>query len=364
MKVNNFTYCPVSETYKEILLPVTYSLVFVLGLALNGRLLWLVCFRTKTWSCSVIYLVNLAVADLLHVLTLPLLIVSYAMYDVWLFGDAACKAVRFFFYTNLHGSIMFLMCISIHRFLGVCYPIKAIKYRTKRIAVLASALVWILVTGEIFPTLAFAHSGFINNVTVCFDLTSPGKFKQYFPYGMFLSVVGFLLPFLVIVTCYCLMMRTLSTIDDNIKVGKEMRTKSVRTILVVCLLFALCFVPYHIMRTIYLFVRVYLASNCTVLNVVMVTYKIWRPIASFNSCINPILYFMCSDRQRKKLFANMCKKRVHPSACAAQVRGTMGNRCTPSEDIQGKWDSYRISVAQSTGSLTPRQTIANTEMCD
>ncbi|KAG9348318.1 hypothetical protein JZ751_002053 [Albula glossodonta] len=213
----NFTYCPVSEAYKKVTLPVTYCVVFVFGLILNGTLLYSVCCRTKSWSCSVIYLVNLAVADILYVLALPLLIVSYAMDDVWLFGDAVCKAVRFFFYTNLHCSMMFLMCISVHRFLGVCHPIKTMSYRTRRIAMLASALVWIIVITEIFPTLLFTHSGFINNMTVCFDMTSPRGFDQYFPY--------------VIVTCYCLMIRSLSRADGSINVGKHMRSKSIRTIL-------------------------------------------------------------------------------------------------------------------------------------
>ncbi|XP_041727039.2 P2Y purinoceptor 4-like [Coregonus clupeaformis] len=104
----------VSDSYKRILLPLTYSLVFVVGLTLNGALLWVVCFRTRTWICSVIYL---TVADLLYVLSLPLLIVSYAMDDVRPFGDIICKAIRFFFYTYLHCSMMFLICISIHRFL-------------------------------------------------------------------------------------------------------------------------------------------------------------------------------------------------------------------------------------------------------
>ncbi|KAJ8388671.1 hypothetical protein AAFF_G00130800 [Aldrovandia affinis] len=338
----NVTYCSVSETYKKVTLPVAYGLVFVLGLALNGTLLWLVCFRTKTWSCSIIYLVNLAVADLLYVLALPLLIVSYAMGDVWQFGDGACKAVRFFFYANLHGSMMFLMCISVHRFMGVCYPIKTIGYRTKRVAIFASALVWIFVTTETLPTAAFAHSGFINNMTVCFDMTSPGRFRQYFPYGMFLTIVGFLLPFVVIVTCYCLMLKTLSRADVNIKVGKRTRRKSVRTIQMVCLLFVLCFVPYHITRLIYLFVRVYVANNCELLNVVMLSYKIWRPIVSFNCCINPILYFACSDKHRRQLFAKLCKWRVHPSESTVHVQVTMGSK-----------KSLRVTTRQFSGFSCP-----------
>lgn len=314
-------YCSVMKTYKWVYLPVTYSFVFILGLTLNGSLLWLVFSRTRSWSCSVVYMANLAVADLLYVLALPLLIISYAMEDFWPFGDIICKTVRFFFYTNLHCGMMFLMCISIHRLLGVCYPIKAMRYRTKRLAVLASSMIWILVTAEVLPTLVFAHTGFINNTTVCFDMTSPGKFKQYFPYGLFLTVLGFLIPFLVILISNCTMVRVLSRQHvDGSPIGTAMRSKSVRTLLVVSLLFIVCFGPYHITRTLYLFVRVYMATNCKVLNVVMFSYKIWRPIVSLHCCVNPMLYFIGSDKKRKLLRTLFSRKRVHPSVWTVRAQ--------------------------------------------
>ncbi|XP_029570091.1 P2Y purinoceptor 3-like [Salmo trutta] len=331
---NNFTLCPIADSYKRILLPLTYSLVFVLGLTLNGALLWVVCFRTRTWSCSVIYLTNLAVADLLYVLSLPLLIVSYAMDDVWPFGDIICKAVRFFFCTNLHCSMMFLMCISVHRFLGVCYPITALRFRTKNLAVLTSGSVWVLVMLEISPTLVFAHTGFINNMTVCYEMTNPGQLYTYFPYDMFLDVVGFLVPFMIILICYCSMMRVLYRAGrDNSQVGTENLNKSIRTILAVCLMFVLCFVPYHIARIVCLFIRVYVSSDCRVINLVMIGYKIWKPLVSFNSCANPLLYFLGSDRQRKQLWAQLFRsKMVHPTVSTVQpdivptVSGTARNQ--------------------------------------
>ncbi|MFT7803761.1 P2Y purinoceptor 6-like [Arapaima gigas] len=230
---HNVTYCLVSDAYK-VILPLAYGVVFMLGLVLNGTLLCLLCERARRWSCSLIYLVNLVMADLLYVLTLPLLLVSYAMEDLWPFGDFACKAVRFLFYTNLHCSMMFFMCISVHRFLGVCYPIRAMACKTKHTAVLVSASVWILVTAEIFPTFVFAQTGLINNITVCFDMTSPGNFHQYLPYGLFLTVVGFIIPLLIISTCCCAMVKALVGTQSSIQVGQQRRIKSARTVIMLC----------------------------------------------------------------------------------------------------------------------------------
>ncbi|XP_071353448.1 P2Y purinoceptor 3-like [Trachinotus anak] len=233
-----FHICPVTNYYKRILLPVSYGLVFVLGLTLNGALLWCVCARTRRWSSTVIYMVNLAVADLLYVLALPPLVISNAMGGLWPFGDVICKGVRFLFFVNLHCSMMFLTCVSLHRFIGVCYPIAAVRIRTKKLALFASGSVWVLTTAEILPTLVFAHTGVINNMTVCFEMTNPKQFKVYFPYGLFLAIVGFLVPFLVVVTCYCSMMKVLyCRVAGSISNARtsHVRNKSLYTLLM-CIL--------------------------------------------------------------------------------------------------------------------------------
>ncbi|KAK5868738.1 hypothetical protein PBY51_009728 [Eleginops maclovinus] len=325
--MEDFQICPVNNYYKRILLPVSYSLVFLLGLSLNGALLWYIFGRTRRWSSTVIYMTNLAVADLLYVLALPPLIISNAMGGVWPFGNIICKSVRFFFFVNLHCSMMFLTCVSVHRFIGVCFPIAGVRLRTKKLAILASGSVWILATAEILPTLVFAHTGVINNMTVCFEMTSPERFKEYFAYGLFLTIVGFLIPFLVVITCYCSMMTALHCrATDSISHARtaRMRNKSLYTLLVVCLVFVVCFVPYHIARTVYLFVRVYMAGDCHLLNIVMISFKMWKPVVSFNCCANPLLYFLGSDGQRRKLRAWlwMKRKRVEPTVCLVDEGST------------------------------------------
>lgn len=329
--MENFHICPITTFYKRILLPVSYSLVFLLGLSLNGALLWCVCCRMRRWCSTVIYMTNLAVADLLYVLSLPPLIISNAMGGLWPFGNVLCKSVRFFFFVNLHCSMMFLTCVSVHRFLGVCFPIAAVRLRTRKLALFASGSVWVLATAEILPTLVFAHTGVIYNRTVCFEMTNPKKFNVYFPYGLFLAIVGFLIPFLIVVTCYCSMIKVLyCRAADSISKARtaRMRKKSLTTLLVVCLMFVVCFVPYHIARTVYLFVKVYMPGDCHLVNVVTISYEVWKPVVSFNCCANPLLYFWGSRRYRQKLQAWLCmrKMRVHPGVCLVNA-GSKNRSC-------------------------------------
>uniref|UniRef100_A0A6I8P9D5 G-protein coupled receptors family 1 profile domain-containing protein n=1 Tax=Ornithorhynchus anatinus TaxID=9258 RepID=A0A6I8P9D5_ORNAN len=312
--------CPLTEYYKQIYLPLTYSFIFVLGLLLNGTILWLSFRRTKHWTSTTIYLVNLTVADLLYVCSLPFLIVTYSLGDWWPFGEALCKLVRFLFYTNLYSSILLLTCISVHRFLGVCYPIRSMAYRTRRLALGGTGVSWALVVLQLLPTLVFSRTGFIDGQIVCYDLTSPDNFDQFFAYGMMLTVSGFILPFLIILVCYSLMIKSLVKPEET-HTGGVVRAKSIRTILLVCGLFAICFVPFHVTRSVYLLVRVYHVHHCQVLKSVSMAYKIWRPLVSLNSCFNPLLYFLSGDSNRIRFIWELRHNRVacHPARKPEQI---------------------------------------------
>eukprot|EP00071_Canis_lupus_P036436 XP_022269993.1 P2Y purinoceptor 3-like [Canis lupus familiaris] len=300
------TVCKFSEDYKQIYLSLTYSIILMLGMPLNGMVLWLSWRQTKRWSCATIYLVNLMVADLLYVLTLPFLITTYSLGDRWPFGELLCRLVRFLFYTNLYGSILLLTCISVHRFLGVCHPLRSLPYRTRRHALLGTATTWALVVLQLLPTLFFSHTEYIDGQMICYDMTGPENFDQFFAYGVVLTLSGFVFPSLVILVCYSLMVRSLIKPGEALmKTGNVTRAKSIRTILLVCGLFTLCFVPFHITRSFYLMLRFLPSQDCQLLIVVSLAYKIWRPLVSMSSCLNPILYFLLVGNNRVRLFQEL-----------------------------------------------------------
>ncbi|CAK6441953.1 unnamed protein product [Pipistrellus nathusii] len=308
--------CLLSEDYKQIYLPLTYSIIFVLGLPLNGAVLWLSWRQTKRWSCATIYLVNLMVADLLYVLTLPFLIVTYSLGDWWPFGELLCRLVRFLFYTNLYGSILLLTCISVHRFLGVCHPLRSLPYRTRRHALRGAAATWALVVLQLLPTLGFSHTDYIHGQMVCYDMTGQENFDQFFAYSMVLTLSGFVLPSLVILVCYSLMVRSLAKPAETlVGAGTTIRAKSIRTILLVCSLFALCFVPFHVSRSFYITLRFLMSQDCRLLTVASAAYKVWRPLVSMSCCLNPVLYFLSVGKNGVRLFRKLRHDKVgeHPA---------------------------------------------------
>ncbi|KAK7922478.1 hypothetical protein WMY93_009380 [Mugilogobius chulae] len=282
--------CRFNEEFKYVLLPLSYSLVFVVGFVLNATALWMF-LKMRPWNPSTVYMFHLALSDFLYVISLPTLIYYYANRMHWPFGVAACKIVRFLFYANLYCSILFLTCISVHRYLGICHPIKTLTLIKSRHAHLAC--------------------GLADNDTLCHDTTSQNAFNEYVDYSSVVMVLLFGVPFTVIVVCYCLMARSLCRPRVGLSAsqqGNASRQKSIKLIIIVLVVFAVSFVPFHITRTLYYTSRV-LGANCEFLNIVNFTYKITRPLASVNSCIDPILYFLAGDHYRSKLMSILTGKR-------------------------------------------------------
>ncbi|KAL3992027.1 relaxin family peptide receptor 3 [Sarotherodon galilaeus] len=332
----NFTanYCHFNDDFKYILLPVSYTLVFVIGLALNATALYVIVFRTKRWKPSTIYMFNLTVCDTLYIFTLPFLIYYYADKNDWPFSEPFCKLIRFLFYANLYacqtfffssltGSILFLSCISLHRFVGICYPVRSLNWVSARQAKLVSVAVWACVLFCQAPVLYFSRTRDVNTERICHDTTSPELFDDFLVYSSVVTVLMFALPFMVVMVCYGLMVRKL--LDTGWGSGarteeerggltaQRSKQKSVKMIIIVLAAFMLCFLPFHLTRSLYYFFRYLRQVNpaqisCSLVEASNVAYKITRPLASANSCVDPILYFLAGQDAR----SNLTKKRKLP----------------------------------------------------
>ncbi|XP_030600908.1 P2Y purinoceptor 2 isoform X1 [Archocentrus centrarchus] len=314
-------YCRFDDSFKYILLPVSYTLVFVIGLALNATALYVIVFRTKRWKPSTIYMFNLTVCDTLYIFTLPFLIFYYADKNDWPFSEPFCKFIRFLFYANLYGSILFLSCISLHRFVGICYPVRSLSWVSVRQARLVSVVVWTCVLFCQAPVLYFSRTRDVNSVRICHDTTIPELFDDFLIYSSVVSVLMFALPFVVLMVCYSLMVRKLlepgwgfegrTEEERGGLTAQRFKQKSVKMIIIVLAAFMLCFLPFHLTRSLHYIFRYLRQVNpaqisCNLLNSSNVAYKITRPLASANSCVDPILYFLAGQDARSN-FPKRCK---------------------------------------------------------
>uniref|UniRef100_A0A3B3C6R7 G-protein coupled receptors family 1 profile domain-containing protein n=1 Tax=Oryzias melastigma TaxID=30732 RepID=A0A3B3C6R7_ORYME len=294
--------CSIDESYKYVFLPVCYSLTFLFSLSLNSVVLLRSCRNSgggtgavRRWNTSLIYMVNLATTDLMYGLSLPFLVASYVLRDRWVFGDFMCRLVRFLFYFNLYCSIYFLTCISVHRYLGICHPMRTITLESKRVVKGTCALVWMVVFIITCPIFRFAQTG-LDRYMNCWDDAIDEEFADYVPYGIVLHLLGFFIPFVTIAWCYSQVVRTIfQSLRSQYSHYIRRRRKSIKTIVTITLLFALCFLPFHVTRTLFLLLRRGQLGGCDAMKTVSICYKVTRPLASCNAWLNALLYFLTGD---------------------------------------------------------------------
>ncbi|XP_069842338.1 P2Y purinoceptor 4 [Dendropsophus ebraccatus] len=319
-EANQTDVCVFNETFKFFLLPVSYSTVFILGLPLNLTAMWIFFAKMRPWSPTTVYMFHLALSDTLYLLSLPTLIHYYADQNNWPFGETLCKTVRFLFYTNLYCSILFLTCISVHRYMGVCHPLYTRQRMKARYAHMLCAGVWLSVSACLVPNLIFVTVSPRGNDTLCHDTTIPEDFEKYVEYSTAVMSLLFGVPCLVIGVCYGLMARELMkpVANGSRRTLPSYKKKSIKTIVVVLTVFVICFLPFHITRTMYYYFRL-MDANCRLLNVINLVYKITRPLASANSCFDPVLYFLASDNYQRRLTTAVTKLSC---ACLRRLPGS------------------------------------------
>ncbi|XP_009091447.2 P2Y purinoceptor 1-like [Serinus canaria] len=292
--------CPVDSAFAQRFLPVVYLTVIPLGLLGNGLGLWHLCTGPRESARQPLSLLvgNLGLADLLYVSTLPFLVSYYRQGRVWIFGQPWCRLTRSLFHLNLYASIGFLSCISIHRYLGIVHPLKARgRCRGAASSVWLSVTVWLWVIAQIAPDLAFSKTD--GNGTQCHDTTGQEYLDVYLPYTFAVTVTGFVIPFLIIIGCYC---HVVFVLCRNDSVDASLRRRSILLVILVMVLFVICFLPYHIFRNLNLFFRWRPQESCTQASKdIYVSYQVTRGLASLNSALNPLLYVITSKDWRSRM---------------------------------------------------------------
>ncbi|XP_035511293.1 P2Y purinoceptor 11 [Morone saxatilis] len=288
---HDFIHC---ESFQMSLLPSVYGTEFIIALVGNLFALWLLLVKERrNWHTGVVLSCNLAISDLLYVLTLPLLIVYYSQRKHWMFGDAVCKIERFLFTCNLYVSIFFIMAISVNRCVALACPFFTRSYVEPVHAKVISVSIWIIVAVISCPVLKYASvCNNVHNNTECVSVCKgQGHENPHFTYNIFLAVFGCLVPFLVTFTSYCVVIRV---VWKNVSVTTLEKRKVALLVTSVLVLYAISFVPYHVFQIYHLYLKINNKYVCWAYQM----YQVSKGLATLNMCIHPILYVAVFDSIR------------------------------------------------------------------
>ncbi|XP_071362789.1 putative P2Y purinoceptor 10 [Trachinotus anak] len=148
-----------------------YLLLFIPGLLLNTTALYVLCRHISKKTKAVIFMINLAVADLAHILSLPLRIYYYFTHT-WPFGHGVCLFCFYLKYLNMYAAIVFLVCISMQRCVFLLDPFAARRWR-RRYDLLISVVVWVVVSLACSPFILMRTSSSSTNSTSYSPSTTP-----------------------------------------------------------------------------------------------------------------------------------------------------------------------------------------------
>lgn len=89
-----------------IIFPIFYSLVFLISVCGNSLVLYVTCQKKQKLNSTSIYMVNLAVSDVLFTLVLPGRVTYYIRQFDWPFGDLLCRLATMLFFSNTYAGKM------------------------------------------------------------------------------------------------------------------------------------------------------------------------------------------------------------------------------------------------------------------
>ncbi|XP_027754635.1 probable G-protein coupled receptor 174 [Empidonax traillii] len=287
-----------TETDLKRYYAVTYTVILVPGLIANTLALWVFYGYMKETKRAVIFMINLAIADLLQVLSLPLRIFYY-LTGTWEFGGGLCLLCFYLKYVNMYASIFFLVCISVRRYLFLMHPFRFSD--CKRVCdIYVSIVGWVVVCVAClpFPLLRLDES---NNNTCFVDL--PIK-ELDLPTSITLmtigELVGFVTPLLIVLYCSW---KTALSLKANNSASHDLgeKKKALKMILTCALVFLICFAPYHISFPLDFFVKTKQIRGGCVQKVISVFHAVALCLASLNSCVDPVIYYFTTDEFRRRL---------------------------------------------------------------
>ncbi|XP_077042141.1 G-protein coupled receptor 83-like isoform X1 [Agelaius phoeniceus] len=301
-------YEPESQkpTVKALLI-VAYSVIIIMSLFGNMLVCHVVLKNKKMHSATSLFIVNLAVSDIMiTLLNTPFTLVRFVN-STWIFGKAMCHISRFVQYCSLHVSTLTLTAIALDRHQVILNPLKQRMSLTK--GALSISVIWLMATCFSLPHAVYQKLFQYNyrEATVrslCLpDFPEPAELVwKYLDLSTFLLL--YLLPLLIITVTYMRLAKKLwlrNAIGDvtmqQYVTHLRNKKKSIKMLMLVVVVFAVCWFPLNC--------YVVLISSLGIRTKNSLYFALhWFAMSS--TCYNPFIYCWLNESFRAGLRSLLC----------------------------------------------------------
>ncbi|XDV30004.1 hypothetical protein PO909_033014 [Leuciscus waleckii] len=297
------TPCPDNFQYlNSTPLVVVYIIVFCLSLLGNTVVIFVVfCMENRRTSTDV-YLMHLAIADLLFSVTLPFWAAFLHAGD-WMFGTIMCKLLSGIQEATFYCCVFLLACISVDRYLAIVKATQFINQKRHLVGIVC-AMVWLCAILLSIPVMLNRDVIASNGGYMCHDNVTAESIENWrMSLRILRHTLGFFLPLAVMVFCYGFTICTLCRSRNSQK------QKAMRVILSVVLAFIICWLPNNIIELLDNLMRAgRIMETCKLRDDLDVTLYVTQAIAFAHCAVNPILYAFIGKKFRNQLLTSLFKK--------------------------------------------------------
>lgn len=301
----------------KIGMTAAYVVIFIIALFGNTFGLFVVLKKSsRSTSVTNLFIANMAVADLLLTFTvMPFQVGFYYRGTTWIggmLGTITCKALFYLIPVSIAATVLTMMLISFDRFYAIFYPLREKIFRKPKIL---STTIWILsfVLMLPYPMMFQLRFDANRNVEECVqvwpwedpnDRNFTETYRVLTIFHITVFVLLYALPLSITIVIYFLICRKLwlrkipgNVTDSNRAAAEKSKRKVVRLLVVIVVIFALCWFPNYVNHYFW-FVRPDLYAK-GLLPLEVEFFNIW--LAHANSAINPCVYILLNAKFRKEL---------------------------------------------------------------
>ncbi|XP_036609712.1 probable G-protein coupled receptor 25 [Trichosurus vulpecula] len=299
-------FCPTPDLpYGHIFIPLLYLAAFGVGLVGNSFVVWLLAGQQGPRRLVDTFVLHLAMADLMFVVTLPFWATAAGLGGHWTFGEGLCKVSSFIIAVTRCASILLLTGMSVDRYLAVVKLLDARPLRNRGCMLTTCGVIWTISILAGVPSLVYRKllPMPVGPGSLCGD--EPTDIFQWL--SLLVLFLTFVLPLGIIIFCYSLISQRLWN-PPHLGRGRK---NSLRIIFAIVGTFTCSWLPFSILKTFFHIAHLRtLPLDCPLLLVLRWGLTLSTCLAFVNSSANPIIYLLL-DRSFRARAHGACKKN-HP----------------------------------------------------
>nr|XP_028579396.1 neuromedin-B receptor [Podarcis muralis] len=342
--------------------PSLYLLIMAVGLLGNATLLKIFVGRSAVRSVPNIFISSLAAGDLLLLLTCVPVDASRFFLEDWLFGEVGCKLLPAIQLTSVGVSVFTLTALSADRYKAIVNPMDIQAPNAVLWTCIKAIAIWIISILLAVPEAVFSEVANINdadNVSFTECIRYPLK-DDLHPriHSVVILLVYLLIPLTIISVYYYHIARTLIKSAHNLpgensaqsKRQMETRKRLAKIVLVFVGLFAVCWLPTHVLY-------MYRSFNYMKIDPSlghMVVTLVARVLSFCNSCVNPFALYFLSESFRRHFNSQLCCRMMpRPQRSASYLHSSSAIRMTSMENARNT-----VTMTTLLNGHNPKQDIA------